>query len=35
MTRPSDSQQKKKSTQIVDFVVLADHKLKMKESEKK
>ena len=35
-TRPSDSQQKKKTTcRIVDFSVLADHKVKLKESEKK
>ena len=36
MTRPSDSQQKKKRTcQIVDIAVLADHKVKLKENEKK
>ena len=36
MTRLSDSQQKekKRTSQIVDFTVLADHKVTLKESEK-
>ena len=37
MTRPSDSQQKKKKTEacrILDFDIPADHRLKLKESEK-
>ena len=42
MTRPSNNQQKKKerkkekrTCQIMDFAVLADHRVKLKESEKK
>ena len=35
MTRPSDSQPKKRTCQIVDFTVLADHRVKIKESEKR
>ena len=31
-TRPSDSQQKKRTCRRVDFIVLADHKVKVKES---
>ena len=34
MTRPSDSQQKKRTCQIVDFALIADHRIKLKESEK-
>ena len=33
-TRPSDSQQKKRTCRIVDFVVPADQRVKLKESEK-
>ena len=36
MTRPSDSQQQKKRTcQIVDFAVPANHRVKLKESKKR
>ena len=39
MTRPYNNQQKKKrkkrTCKIVDFAVLADHRVKLKESEKK
>ena len=35
MTRHSDSQRKKRICQIVDFTILADHRVKLKESEKK
>ena len=35
MNRPRDSQQKKRTCQIVDFVIPADHKVKLKESEKR
>ena len=37
MTRPSDSQEKKmkKTCQILDFAILANHRIKLKESEKK
>ena len=36
MTRPYNNQQQKKRTcRIVDFAVLADHRVKLKESEKK
>ena len=35
MTRPSDNQQKKRSYQIVDFPVLADHRVKLLEGEKR
>ena len=42
MTRPSDSQQKKKKKkkkkrtyQIVNFTLLADHRIKLKESQKR
>ena len=36
MTRPSESQQKKKTTcRIMDFAVPTDHKVKLKESEKR
>ena len=34
-TRPNDNQQKKRSCKIVDFAVLADHRVKLKESEKR
>ena len=34
MTESSDSQQKKKTCWNVDFTVLADHRVKLKESEK-
>ena len=34
MIRPSDSQQKKRTCQIVNFDVLADHRIKLKESER-
>ena len=34
-TRPSDSQQKKRTCKIVDFAVPADHRVKLKESKKK
>ena len=34
LTRPSDSQQKKRTCWIVDFDILADHRIKWKESEK-
>ena len=34
-TRPYKNQQKKKTCKIVDFAVPADHKIKLKESEKK
>ena len=35
MTRPCDSQQKKRTWWIVDFARPADHSLKIKESEKR
>ena len=35
MTRPYNNQQKKRTCKIVDFAVLADHKVKLKENEKK
>ena len=35
MTRPNDSQQKRRTGRIVDFAVPADHKVKMKESKKR
>ena len=35
MTRHSDSQQKKRTSRIVDFAVSAGHWVKLKESEKK
>ena len=35
MTRPYNNQQKKRTHKIVDFAVPADHKIKLKESEKK
>ena len=35
MTRPYNNQQKKTTCKIVDFAVLADHWVKLKESEKK
>ena len=35
MTRPSDSQQKKRTGRIVDFDVPADHRVKLKKNEKK
>ena len=35
ITRPSDSQQNKRTCRIVDFAVLADHRVKLKESEKR
>ena len=35
MTRPYNAQQKKRTFKIVDFVVPADHRIKLKESEKK
>ena len=34
-TRPYNNQQKKRTRRIVDFAVLADHRVKLKESEKK
>ena len=34
-TRPNNNQQKKKICKIVDFAVLADHRIKLKESEKR
>ena len=34
-TRPSDSQQKKRTCRIVDFAIPADHWVKLKESEKR
>ena len=34
-TRPYDNQQKKRIFKIVDFAVLADHRMKLKECEKK
>ena len=34
-TRPSDNQQKKRNCQIVGFAIPADHRVKLKESEKK
>ena len=35
MTRPCDNQQRKRTCKIVEFVVLANPKVKLKESEKK
>ena len=35
MTKPSDSQQKKRTCWIVDFIVPEDHRVKLKESEKR
>ena len=35
MTRTSDSQQKNRTCRIVDFAVLADHRVELKESKKK
>ena len=34
-TRPYNNQQKKRTCKIEDFAVLADHRVKLKESEKK
>ena len=34
-TRPSNKQQKKRTCQIVDFAVPADHRIKLKESKKR
>ena len=34
-TRPSDSQQKKRTDWIVDFAIQANHRVKLKESEKR
>ena len=34
-TRPYNYQQKKRTCKIVDFAVLADHRIQLKESEKK
>ena len=34
-TRPSDSQQKKRTCQIMNFAILVDHRVKITESEKK
>ena len=34
-TRPNNNQQKKRTCKIVDFAVLADHRIKLKECEKK
>ena len=34
-TRPYNNQQKKRNFKIVEFAVLADHRIKLKESEKK
>ena len=34
-TRPNNNQQKKRICKIVDFAVLADHRINLKESEKK
>ena len=35
MNRPRDSQRKKKNCRIVDFAVSAEHRVKVKENEKK
>ena len=35
MTKPSDSQQKKRTWRIVNFAVPADYRVKLKESEKR
>ena len=35
MSRPSDSQQKKRTCRIVGFDVPADHRVKLKENEKR
>ena len=35
MTRPIESQQKKRTCQIVDFAIPADYKVKLKESKKR
>ena len=35
MTRPYNNQQKRENLQIVDFAVLADHRVKLKEWEKR
>ena len=34
-TRPNNNQQKKRTCKIVNFAVLADHRIKLKECEKK
>ena len=34
-TKPSDSQQKTRTCGIVDFAILADHRVKLKENEKR
>ena len=34
-TRPNNNQQKRRTCKIVNFVVLADHRIKLKEYEKK
>ena len=34
-TRPYNNQQKKRTCKIVDFAVMANHRIKLKESEKK
>ena len=35
MTKPCDSQQKKRTWQVVDFALLVDHRVKLKESKKR
>ena len=35
MTRPYNNQQKKRTCKIVDFAVLADHRVKLKKCENK
>ena len=35
MTRPNNKQQKKRNCQIVDFAVPAEHRIKLKECQKK
>ena len=35
MTRPCDSQQKKKTCWIMDFTISADHRVKLKENKKR
>ena len=35
MIKPYNNQQKKRTCRIVDFAVLADHRIKLKESKKK
>ena len=35
MTRPSESQQKKRTSKIMNFAVPADHRVKLKKNEKR